>query len=558
MKKRIIIPVAAALVLLAVFLGFGTFCRIVDGRIYPRNPEQLDLRGKSVSAEHYEALRRAMPDCELLWDIPFQGERYPMDTRQLQVSSLSDADVEAIALFAQLEAVDARQCRDYPQIAQLQLQYPQLSISCAVKLGTRTYYENAEGIWVSSLTEEELEAIACLRNLKKAVVNGGVDITNFDLLQAYCRENGVAFSINLGTGDLPEDTRTLTLPNATGPQINLLSLLNDLETLHLKEPRAPMEKITQLMQQLPDTAITWEKTVMGMTFPGDAEELDLSPVLSKSPDDAARGGMTAWDYCAQQHVHGDKEDVPSAVKVSQYHPLPDRIEDTRIMLEEIEKALPYFPELKQVVLCGARLNNLAVSEFREAHREGFKLVWTVQCGSVATRTDTAYFMPTKFHVYYFSDEDAYNLRYCEDIISLDIGHMAVHDISFVKNMPNLKYLILAHTGVRDISALSTCKNLVFLEVDWTAVQDLTPLLGCTALEDLNVGKTGVDLSPLKQMTWLKNLWIMFRGGSAWELSQALPNTKVMASGNATVASGWRRLPNYYAMRDELHMYYMTW
>ena len=58
---------------------------------------------------------------------------------------------------------------------------------------------------------------------------------------------------------------------------------------------------------------------------------------------------------------------------------------------------------------------------------------------------------------------------------------------------------------------------------------------------------------------LKNLWVIeCNSGVSYQMAQALPNTKVQGAGNATVASGWRNLPNYYAMRDALGMYYMSW
>ena len=50
--------------------------------------------------------------------------------------------------------------------------------------------------------------------------------------------------------------------------------------------------------------------------------------------------------------------------------------------------------------------------------------------------------------------------------------------------------------------------------------------------------------------------IFGNSGDAWKASQALPNTHVVASGDATVGGGWRRLPNYYAMRDYLGREYM--
>jgi Leucine-rich repeat (LRR) protein len=145
------------------------------------------------------------------------------------------------------------------------------------------------------------------------------------------------------------------------------------------------------------------------------------------------------------------------------------------------------------------------------------------------------------------------------MVCIDIGHMSIHNIDFVKYMPNLEYLILAHTQLTHIEPISTCKNLKFLELDWSPVRDLSPLIGCTGLEDLNLGNTFASFDPVKKMTWLKNLWVIdCSSGTAYKMGQALPNTKVQGSGSATVDSGWRNLPNYYKMRDLLGMHYMSW
>ena len=144
------------------------------------------------------------------------------------------------------------------------------------------------------------------------------------------------------------------------------------------------------------------------------------------------------------------------------------------------------------------------------------------------------------------------------MVCLDVGHMTLTDISFVEFMPNLKYLILAWTEVQYIEPIRSCKNLVFLELDNSCIRDYSPLVDCTALEDLNIGKTFCDITPICEMTWLKNLYMIFGdGGDAWTASQALPNTRVVASGNATVGSGWRKLKNYYDMRDCLGVPYMN-
>ena len=239
--------------------------------------------------------------------------------------------------------------------------------------------------------------------------------------------------------------------------------------------------------------------------------------------------------------------------------------------------MAYLPELESVTfgLCGidepmwgnsrskltaSPIENEDMAAYRDRVRDQYKVIWTLRLGpSIALRSDADNFMPNHFGVGQLPDSYAYNLRYCEDMVCLDVGHMTLTDISFVEYMPNLKYLILAWTEVQYIEPIRSCKNLVFLELDWSCIRDISPLVDCTALEDLNLGRTYCDISPLKEMPWLKNVYMILRS-NAGVVGQALPDTRVVTSANpdaATVGYGWRRLPNYYAMRDCLNAPYMN-
>ena len=136
--------------------------------------------------------------------------------------------------------------------------------------------------------------------------------------------------------------------------------------------------------------------------------------------------------------------------------------------------------------------------------------------------------------------------------------MTLKDISFVEYMHNLKYLNLAWTEVQYIEPIRSCKNPVFLELDNSCIRDLSPLVDCTALEDLNLGNTFCDVTPILEMNWLKNVYFINGSRSAaYKFSQAVPTAHVVATGTATVGGGWRRLQNYYDMRDCLNMPYMN-
>lgn len=556
MQKKHIFGIGLLTLAAAVLVWlFGSY-HLVEFRFYRRGLTELDLRGQEIPVSHYEKLTEKMPDTRILWDVPFQGGTLSQETQTLTVTALAQEEAGILARYLpRLRTVHAESCADYDALLQLKQQRPDVNVLYRVPVDGKAMDAGALQMQLEGITEEALALLRYLPNLKFITISGG-EAQTLRKLQAYCREQGILLRPRLKGEVLAEDTRRLTVSALAEEQAELLVLLPELKQLHLIEPEARAETVLGLPELLPETEVTWEKTILGKTFSWDATEIDLTDVISRGIGEGPLN-KTGYQYSLDFGVQGTREEVPASVKLSEYHRWPDKTASTAQLIAEAGAAMDYFPNAETLVMCGSFLDNEAMAAFREARREEYKVVWSVKCGKLATRTDARFFMPVKYHVYYLQNEEAANLRYCPELVSVDIGHMSVSDISFVEYLPNLEHLILAHTGVRDIEPLRSCKNLKFLELDWTGIQDFSPLLDCTGLEDLNVGNTWGDIEPLKGMTWLKNLWMIYRREGR-ELAQALPDTRVVYTGTATVDSGWRDLPNYFAMRDNLMMYYMSW
>lgn len=530
---------------------------IVDFHLYPKDAAMLDLRGQALSPAHYKALSKKLPDTQIRWDIPFQGGTLADDTQSLTVTSLSPEEAQLLAdCLPGLRTVDGRQCSNYDSLLLLKQQRPDVQVQYWVPIGGTSYASTAMQISLDGITREELELLPYLPRLNTVTLTGG-DPALLRQLQDYCHDAEITVRLLIQGELVPESAPVLKVHGITDPEVSLLYLMPRLTLLQLTEPEADGNALIRLREDLPDTFITWEKTVCGRTFSQDAREIDLTDLISLGAGQLP-GAKTAYQYSMEYGVQGTPEEVPSSVKLMKHRPLPDKTAETAGLIQELESAMEYFPDAEKLVLCGSILDNEAMAAFRQRQAEHYSVVWTVQCGKIATRTDATFFMPVKYHVYYLNDTEVYNLRYCPEMIAVDIGHMMVSDVSFVEFMPNLQYLILAHTAVRNIEPLRSCKSLKFLELDHTGVLDFSPLTECTALEDLNIGMTWNDVTPLKDVTWLKNLWMIYRDKSAPELTEALPETNIVCFGTATVDSGWRDLPNYFAMRDELLMFYMSW
>ena len=554
----LLIVLAAALLAVGIAVWFLLTHVRVAGTFYSRNADVLDLRFADVTTADYDKLRKKAPNSEILWRIPFQGKTYDQDTDVLYVTSLTDEDVATLDYFTRLKTVEAQECTDYPQLAALTARRPEVTVEYAVTIDGREYPQDTAVVSISGITEEEINLLTYLPELTAVTAVGCRTPEQMTRLRDFCQEKGLSFALRFGTKTYPDTVEELDVTGVTDGELELLQLLPELKTLHLKNPEADPETVAQLRSTYPKVDISWEVEIAGVSFPDDTKEVDLSAVLESSAAQTAAGTAAGTQTAAgAQTTAKTQTTTGTATGTQSTKETQSTAPAVTLNLEDLEKKMSYLSDAKQVFLGKCGLDNEELAALRERVRDSYKLVWTVQLGKKLTaRTDDTTFMPVREHVYYFLDEDAYNLRYCEDMLCVDVGHMGLTNIDFVKGMPHLQILILAHNGqLQDISPISSCKELIFLELDWSAVKDFTPLVGCTSLEDLNIGLTYPSVEPLMQMTWLKNLWMVDRGG-AYQLSQALPDTKIVASADATVGAGWRNLPNYYKMRDMLGMEYM--
>ena len=531
-NKWLVVLLSLILVVLAAVVAAGGWVamryHIVDAKFYPKDAEQIDLRGQKVSISHIDKLSKKMPGSRIRWDIPFQGGTLAEDVETVTVTELSEADISMLSYAARLRTVEADGCTDYENLARLRQQRPELQVNYSVALSSGSFSWDVDTLVLTGIDREDIPLLQYLPNLKSVVLDSGsYDAETVEALREAVRDRGLEFGVIIGGQVYPDTERILELENVTDGDLQMLPYVSGLETLKLTNPKAEPEKVFGLSKELPEVAVSWKVTLGDLTLAPDVTELDLTEVVVTD-------------------------------------------------LAEVAQKLSYLPQLEQVTfgLCGvdnpewgnsrsklaaSPIANEDLAAYRNWVREDYKVIWTVRLGpSIALRTDADNFMPNHFGVGQLPDDYAYNLRYCEEMVCLDVGHMTLTDISFVEFMPELKYLILAWTEVQYIEPIRSCKKLVFLELDNSCIRDLSPLVDCTALEDLNLGNTFCDVTPILEMDWLKNVYFIDGSrASAYKFSQAVPTARVVATGNATVGGGWRRLPNYYAMRDCLNMPYMN-
>lgn len=412
---------------------------------------ELDVRRTQLSIDEYEQLKAVLPDCEIQWLVPFQGQYLPEDTAELTVSSLTSDDFRSFEYLPKLKTIHADGCRDYDALLALRAARPDLDIHYTVAINGEEFADDTAELTLSDANIDEVAvAIPYLPQLRQIVFTG------------------------------------------TAPQ-------ND--------------AIYQLMCDYPHISFHWNLTLFGIETPNTATELILSGI-----------------------------------------PMEDS--------SEVEGYLKYFPNLERVEMCDCGIPSAEMDALSQRWPD-IRFVWTVKIGLGKLRTDTTAFMP--LHLGYamtspLYDEDCTELKYCTDMVCLDLGHMRIKDLSFLAYMPKLKYLIVADIPCKDYSALANLKELIYLEIFMVKFPNQEVLLELTNLQDLNISLTAIeDVEVFKQMSWLKRLWASGSGITTPQLDAlriALPNTQIKTNLPHSTAGGWRDHQNYRDMRDLLGMFYM--
>lgn len=480
--------------------------------------ECIDARGSGLTAAQYEQLRREYPGCRIHWDVPFQGAFFTSDITSLKVTKLSEEDVLQLDYFPDLLSVDGWDCDDYAQLLALQKRRP----------GCKVFYQVSlcGGTWDCDVTELQLRDVDLteleqkLRYLPKVrLIHLSGALPEMEMLQSLLKDHptvALSWQVDVGEAVLELGTSRLDLsgfPRQSAEDIrHLIPYLPGLDTVDLVGCGLPLGDMMLLCADYPHIQFLFDVDLGPVTVRSDAEIIDLS-------------GHTVRDPAV------------------------------------IEAMLPAFRNLKKVIMCDCGLSSPEMDALDKRHPD-IRFVWSVNIGGLKVRTDETYFYPTRYDVD-VTDADLKELRYCVDMICVDVGHMhAVRSCEWAAYMPKLKYLILADTNVRDLRPLAGLQELVFLELFMTKVSDYSPLLECPALEDLNLGYTRGNPEPVTRMTWLKRLWwpgcwsARVKYGDTFR--ENIPGCVFNFETESSTGEGWRRGQHYYDMRDLLGASYMTW
>ena len=483
-----------------------------------RSLTALDLRDNALTVEAFDAIRSLVPKADIRWSVPLGAARYDSASEQIAVPDFSRADLVRLVYFPNLVSLDASGSADYQALMEAQTMYPDLTISWTCVAAGKTFSSTDEEIICAAGTTKDDVALLLTALPKLTSVDlRGTDVLANDMKTLQGEYPKITFLTQAYLLSERYDTTKTSLTLAAADSFDAeklgdqLAYFPSLTALDLRAVPASEQDVSALSERYPAMKIRWMVPFLeGLNVDSDSESLDLR-------------GYTVSDLAA------------------------------------FKQKLKWFSKLTYLDMCNCGPSDAEMAQLRSELPQ-VKVVWMLHVGYWEIRTDIKAFSMAQYTEHegvrftkigeesrryrWVDDEQIAKIRYCTDIEALDIGHSdLISDISFVRELDKLRFLVISMTKVTDLTPIRNLKNLIFFEMFEMAPMDISVLYDLPQLEFLNCSNTQIsDIKPLLSLTNLKRLWLIqcyLPKEELHALKVGLPNTIVIANGKHSTDTGWR-------------------
>lgn len=332
-KKQTLIGVGIALTLIlmiAIIIGVISYRNyhatyiVIDDVEYLRASTSLDLSGKSITEleklpeltqlqeldlqdtglteAQYLDLQAALPNCRIIWSVPFQDGYCPSDLTELTVATLHEDDFAVLGYLPDLVSVNADGCQDYEVLMKLAEQHPELKISYMVHFSSQSVHNNVTQLDLTDPVAEELmTGLQYLPDVTNVNLQGTLpEVEELIVLQqAY---PGVQFYWEFELLGVPVNTLTefIDLSNVkmedTVELERYIPCFYNLAQVDMVSCGIANEEMAALNERYPDTKFVWKVAVYGTYVRTDITW--FMPVKLH----LAGGSLTNLKYCTDMVV----------------------------------------------------------------------------------------------------------------------------------------------------------------------------------------------------------------------------------------------------------------
>lgn len=477
----------------------------------------LDLRAVEADAALVDRLTAALPNCAILWNVPLGGERFDNASTELTLpTGCTSEDLALLRYFPALARVDATLCLADETFVNAALAYPQIAfvwnatIDGAVVQSTDVSMRLAAN---SAVTPEQLSAF--LRGLPALqqidLSEAGWSAEQVAALAGAYPEKTFLCDVDVFGEQVPSTAESLDLSGAANVDVfalpELLALFPLLQSVNLQGQTITLEQMDALQAAFPNVTFSFSFVLFDQAVSTDTTRLELNG-----------------------------------------YPLTSA--------EEVAAGLKYLPNLTYADLCNCGLTNEQMEQLISKF-PNVKFVWMIQVGAWEMRTDITAFSKGNRKVFpnnmgrfvdetqaNLHDEDIVPLKYCTDLVFLDLGHgNRITDLTPLSGLTKLRALIVSMNKIEDISPLKSLTNLECLEIYQNPITDISPVTALPKLRYLNCSATLFqDITPLLGLNNLEMLWFVSVRNVTKEqrtqLEEALPDCKICFKASSSGEGGW--------------------
>lgn len=385
-----------------------------------------------------------------------------------------------------------------------------------------------------------------------------------------------AYRVPLLGGRYAPDTTELDLRDCavdTAAIEDALMLLPQVDQIDLRGVPAPIASVRELTETFPDiyfkfscdvpqAAMTTEDTMVRVTGNYDAlmryvDFIDYMPHLQQV--DAREIELTPEQVDeVQTHENGDKVLYGITIfdKKLTSETTELNLDGVKVgSVDAVKACIARLPKLTKVSLVDSGLTQEQCGQLFDEYPD-IKFVFVIKFGKYTLRTDATAFSTQlgDGNRYGYNDKTFEPIRYCTDLMMLDLGHNGITNIENFRGLTKLRVLILADNKITNIDPIADFKDLEFCELFLNDITDMSPLTGLPKLVDLNIfyNPVGQNYEVLKSMTQLQRLWCggcRLSSDMIKDLRRALPNTKINTEGRGSTGKGWRKHPHYDTLKQ---------
>lgn len=477
----------------------------------------LDLRDVEADAPLVDRLTAALPDCEILWNVPICGERFENTLTGLTLpTGCTGEDLYLLRYFPALTNVDATLCLVDDAFAVSALAYPNVAFVWNATIDGTAVRSTDSSLKISgesTLTPDQLKAFLFgLPALEQVDLSEtGWSEEQIALLQSAYPAISFLRSVDVYGEQIPSTAESLDLSQAADADVSalpeLLASFPSLKSVNFEGHTVTLAQIDELQASFPDIAFSFSFELFGQPVTTDTTLLELSGYPLSSPD-------------------------------------------------EVIEQLKYLPNLTEADLFDCGLTNEQMEQL-VAGLPNVKFVWMIQVGAWEMRTDITAFSKGNRKVFpgnmgrfvdeaqaNLHDEDIVPLKYCTDLVFLDLGHgNRITDLTPLSGLTKLRALIVSMNKIVDISPLQSLTNLECLEIYQNPITDISTVTLLPKLRYLNCSATLFDdITPLLGLQNLEMLWFVnvrnVTKEQRQQLLDALPNCKICFKASSSGEGGW--------------------